>query len=113
MDVLTALLYMVAFTMVIISLVMTVYLVTRTAPAIAEIKANADVRKARIEARADLALTEDGYSEKDEDAEPSSLDMFARLAGYTDLQSAITDPNLISKLSGILGVKKSVNEVIE
>ena len=99
---------MFAILVVATSLVVITYLLAGVAPSIAEIKANADVRKARVEARADLALggVETTEPIESEDDSGTGLDGIARLLGYPNLSAVLTDPNILK----MIGLGKNTEE---
>ena len=64
----------------------------------------------RINVRADLAYGDDGIESAD--SVPSELDGLARLLGYSDVSSAMSDPALLGKLGlGSIGKATESNEV--
>lgn len=92
---------MTGFFAIIAGLILTVYMVTAIPAKVQAVKSAADVRTARIEARADLALQDTEYSEATGEGEdPSGLNGIARLLGYSDVSSALSDPKILSKLTG-------------
>lgn len=99
-----SLMYMLGFVISIMAIILMVYMITRIAPQIAEIKAAAETRQTRIEARADLAMGAGGFDEQEESS-GSEYDSIARMFGYDSVGSAISDPNLLSRLG--LGNKKT------
>lgn len=77
------------------------YILSTIPGTVAQVRADADVRKARIEARADMALEDRDYSESEESGDdPTGLNSIARMLGYTDVGSALSDPAIIGKLMG-------------
>ena len=85
------------------AMVVSVYLITRVAPLTAQIKADADVRKTRVEARADLAMDQGDFNEADDQNTEDggfmgSLNGIARVLGYSDAMSAMSDPKIMAKL---------------
>ena len=85
-----------------------IYMLSNVAPTIAQIKADADVRKTRVEARADLALGGAEMTEPitDDEGSETGLDGIARLLGYPNLSAVLTDPNILK----MIGLGKNTEE---
>lgn len=68
---------------------------------LAEISEAGKNTRERVNVRADLAYDDsDSYSEADQTSEGSELDGLARMLGYSDVGSALSDPALLAKLTG-------------